>query len=133
MKDDTIPGGKAAIDLYFIQDDGGMFKTTIPFEPYFFVGCKVSPSSSSPRAASLPVRRDRPSSFPCLSTCCTRCVCVHQLGTETVVEEWLMKKYEGLVTRVVRVKKEDLKLVSSRSPPSFLLVVRPRSCLCFSF
>lgn len=33
-------------------------------------------------------------------------------GTETVVEEWLLKRYEGLVARVEREKKWDLNLVS---------------------
>jgi len=32
-----------------------------------------------------------------------------QNGTEGVTEEWLKKKYEGLVSRIVRVRKEDLK------------------------
>lgn len=36
-----IPGGRSAVDLYFIQDDGGMFKTTVTSQPYFYVGCKV--------------------------------------------------------------------------------------------
>ena len=31
-------------------------------------------------------------------------------GTEAIIEEWLHKKYEGLIFRIVREKKEDLKL-----------------------
>ncbi|CAE6420593.1 unnamed protein product [Rhizoctonia solani] len=31
-------------------------------------------------------------------------------GTESAVEEWLMKKYEGVILRINRVKKEDLKM-----------------------
>lgn len=31
---------------------------------------------------------------------------------ESVVEEYLMKKYEGVLLRIVRVKKEDLKMAS---------------------
>jgi DNA polymerase epsilon subunit 1 len=31
-------------------------------------------------------------------------------GTEAIVEEWMRKKYEGLIFRIVRDKKEDLKL-----------------------
>ncbi|EJD53603.1 DUF1744-domain-containing protein [Auricularia subglabra TFB-10046 SS5] len=72
VKDPDWPTGRAAVDFYFIQDDGGMFKCTYEYDPYFYIACK--------------------------------------LGTETVVEEWLMKKYEGLLIRVVRQKKEDLKL-----------------------
>ncbi len=33
-----------------------------------------------------------------------------QSGTENVVEEWLKKTYEGMVFRIVRQYKEDLKL-----------------------
>jgi hypothetical protein len=34
--------GLAAVDYYFIQDDGSMFKVTMPYEPYFYVTCRVS-------------------------------------------------------------------------------------------
>ena len=77
IKSDSHIGGKAAVDFYFIQDDGGSFKATVPFEPYFFVGCRA--------------------------------------GSETQVEEWLVKKYEGLVVRTERRKKWDLSLVSRMS------------------
>lgn len=43
VKDPDWPSGKAAVDFYFIQDDGGMFKCTLQYEPYFYIGCKVSP------------------------------------------------------------------------------------------
>ena len=36
--------GQNAVDFYFIQEDGGMFKATIPYEPYFYVTCRVSAS-----------------------------------------------------------------------------------------
>ena len=42
MKDSDWPSGKAAVDFYFIQDDGGMFKCTYQYEPYFCVSCTVS-------------------------------------------------------------------------------------------
>jgi DNA polymerase epsilon subunit 1 len=74
LKSETHPSGRAAVDFYFIQDDGSSFKATVPFEPYFFVGCRA--------------------------------------GTETQVEEWLLKRYEGLVIRAERRKKWDLSLVS---------------------
>lgn len=41
MKSADWPGGKAAVDYYFIQDDGGMFKCTLTYEPYFCIACKV--------------------------------------------------------------------------------------------
>ncbi|KAF8901150.1 hypothetical protein CPB84DRAFT_1815239 [Gymnopilus junonius] len=71
VKDPDWPSGRAAVDYYFIQDDGSMFKCTFQYEPYFRL---------------------------------------HARCTETMIEEWLKKKYEGLICRVVRSKKEDLKL-----------------------
>lgn len=78
------------MDFYFIQDDGGSFKATVPFEPYFFVGCRA--------------------------------------GSETQVEEWLVKKYEGLVIRTERRKKWDLSLVSCLPCLLFVPRANPRSC-----
>ncbi|KAG5645676.1 hypothetical protein DXG03_005514 [Asterophora parasitica] len=72
VKDLEYASGKSAVDFYFIQDDGGMFKCTLQYEPYFYIGCKS--------------------------------------GTETTIEEWLNKKYEGLICRITRESKEDLKL-----------------------
>ncbi|EGO19905.1 hypothetical protein SERLADRAFT_363759 [Serpula lacrymans var. lacrymans S7.9] len=72
IKDADYPSGKAAVDFYFIQDDGGMFKCTLQYEPYFYIACKS--------------------------------------GAETMVEEWLMKRYEGIICRITRDRKEDLKL-----------------------
>jgi hypothetical protein len=39
-----------------------------------------------------------------------------QKGHEAQVEEWLLRKYEDLVTKLERSQKEDLKLVSALSP-----------------
>ncbi|KAI0635175.1 DUF1744-domain-containing protein [Trametes polyzona] len=72
MKDPDYAGGKAAVDFYFIQDDGGMFKCTLQYEPYFYIACKN--------------------------------------GMETVIEEWLMRRYEGIIVRIVRERKEDLQM-----------------------
>jgi DNA polymerase epsilon subunit 1 len=41
VKDPDWPSGRAAVDFYFIQDDGGMFKCTFQYEPYFYIACKV--------------------------------------------------------------------------------------------
>lgn len=41
VPDDSHSGGRAGVDYYFIQDDGGMFKTTLTHEPYFFIACRV--------------------------------------------------------------------------------------------
>ncbi|KAI0700326.1 hypothetical protein BC835DRAFT_1412133 [Cytidiella melzeri] len=72
VKDPEYAGGKAAVDYFFIQDDGGMFKCTFQYEPYFYIACKS--------------------------------------GMETTIEEWLLKKYEGVLCRVTRDRKEDLDL-----------------------
>lgn len=66
--------GRSAVDYYFIQDDASMFKVTIPFLPYFLVGCRPN--------------------------------------TEPQVEEWLRRKYEGLIHSVSREVREDLKLAN---------------------
>lgn len=31
---------RAALDLYFLEEDGGSFKATLEYEPYFLVACK---------------------------------------------------------------------------------------------
>ncbi|KAF8632650.1 hypothetical protein AX17_004783 [Amanita inopinata Kibby_2008] len=72
VKDPEWPSGRAAVDYNFIQDDGGMFKCTFQYEPYFQIACKS--------------------------------------GTENIVEEWLKKTYEGMIYRITRQYKEDLKL-----------------------
>ncbi|KAJ7630434.1 hypothetical protein FB45DRAFT_915491 [Roridomyces roridus] len=72
LKDPEWPSGRAAVDFYFLEDDGGMFKCTYQYEPYFQICCKS--------------------------------------GMETTIEEWLNKKYEGLICRITREHKEDLKL-----------------------
>jgi DNA polymerase epsilon subunit 1 len=75
LRDPDWPSGRAAVDYYFIQPDGGLFKTTLAYEPYFFLACAP--------------------------------------GTETAVEEWLRKKYEGALLSVTRARKEDNHLLSS--------------------
>ncbi|KAJ3047104.1 DNA polymerase epsilon catalytic subunit, partial [Rhizophlyctis rosea] len=35
-----IENARAAVDLYFLEEDGAMFKTSIVYEPYFLVVCK---------------------------------------------------------------------------------------------
>ncbi|KAF8916873.1 hypothetical protein CPB85DRAFT_1288414 [Mucidula mucida] len=72
LKDPDYPSGKAAVDYYFLEDDGNMFKATYAYEPYFYIACKA--------------------------------------GTDSTIEEWLMKKYEGVLLRITRERKEDLKL-----------------------
>ena len=41
IRDPDHPSGRAAVDFYFIQNDGDLFKTTFQYEPYFCIACKV--------------------------------------------------------------------------------------------
>lgn len=34
-------GGRAALDCYFIEEDGSTFKATVEYEPYFLIACRV--------------------------------------------------------------------------------------------
>jgi hypothetical protein len=39
--DDASPQGRSGVELYFLEDDGGSFKATLLYEPYFYIICKV--------------------------------------------------------------------------------------------
>src|SRR5260221_2343938 len=67
-----------------------MFKCTMNHEPYFWISCVVR----------CPFRELSP----------IICELLPQVGMETIVEEWLIKKYEGVIYRIVRERKEDLKM-----------------------
>ncbi|KAI9013156.1 hypothetical protein BC832DRAFT_282542 [Gaertneriomyces semiglobifer] len=38
--DGEWPTGKSAVDMYFLEEDGGTFKATVLYQPYFYVMCK---------------------------------------------------------------------------------------------
>ncbi|EPE35724.1 DNA/RNA polymerase [Glarea lozoyensis ATCC 20868] len=40
VEDDKIPDGRAGLDCYFIEEDGGTFKATLEYDPYFLVAVK---------------------------------------------------------------------------------------------
>lgn len=40
LEDEKIPEGRSAVDCYFIEEDGGTFKATVEYEPYFLVAVK---------------------------------------------------------------------------------------------
>ncbi|KAK4446572.1 DNA polymerase epsilon catalytic subunit A [Podospora aff. communis PSN243] len=42
IDDPRVPGGagRAALDCYFIEEDGSTFKATVEYEPYFLIACK---------------------------------------------------------------------------------------------
>ncbi|KAK9447075.1 uncharacterized protein V1518DRAFT_422137 [Limtongia smithiae] len=62
--------GVAAVNFYFLGEDGENFKASYKYDPYFLIGCKA--------------------------------------GYELEIEEYLLRKYEGLVKKTARVIKEDL-------------------------
>ncbi|KAL9639377.1 MAG: hypothetical protein Q9164_000959 [Protoblastenia rupestris] len=40
IEDEKIPGGRAGVDFYFLEDDGGTFKATLEYDPYFLIAVK---------------------------------------------------------------------------------------------
>ncbi|KAL7797281.1 DUF1744 domain-containing protein [Trichoderma ceciliae] len=40
VEDERIPGGRAALDCYFIELDGSTFKATVDYDPYFIIAVK---------------------------------------------------------------------------------------------
>lgn len=40
IEDEKIPEGRAGLDCYFIEEDGGTFKATLEYDPYFLVAVK---------------------------------------------------------------------------------------------
>ncbi|KAK9460210.1 uncharacterized protein V1516DRAFT_679244 [Lipomyces oligophaga] len=71
----------AAVNYYFLDENGDNFKVSMKFDPYFLIGCRA--------------------------------------GKEADVEEYLRRKYEGLIKKTVQIVKDDLSmpnhLVGNRS------------------
>ncbi|KAL8740733.1 MAG: hypothetical protein Q9190_006594 [Brigantiaea leucoxantha] len=40
IEDEKIPGGRAGVDYYFLKIDGGSFKATVEYDPYFLIAVK---------------------------------------------------------------------------------------------
>ena len=40
IEDEKIPGGKAAVDYFFIEEDGNTFKATVGYDPYFLIAVR---------------------------------------------------------------------------------------------
>ncbi|MCJ1382392.1 DNA polymerase epsilon catalytic subunit [Xylographa soralifera] len=40
VEDEKVPGGRAGVDYYFLEGDGGSFKATLEYDPYFLVAVK---------------------------------------------------------------------------------------------
>ncbi|KAJ3287646.1 DNA polymerase epsilon catalytic subunit [Rhizoclosmatium sp. JEL0117] len=69
--------GHAAVDCYFLEEDGSAFKVTVLYEPYLFLVCKP--------------------------------------GTESEVEDYVRRSFEGYIASISRHTKEDLKLANHLS------------------
>lgn len=72
IEDPKVPGGRAGVDYYFLEEDGGSFKATLEYDPYLLIAVKK--------------------------------------GHEVEVEEWCRRMFEGLIKKVIRVERDDLKL-----------------------
>ncbi|MCJ1404631.1 DNA polymerase epsilon catalytic subunit [Xylographa trunciseda] len=40
VKDEKVPGGRAGVDYYFLEEDGGSFKATVEYDPYFLIAVR---------------------------------------------------------------------------------------------
>jgi DNA polymerase epsilon subunit 1 len=40
VEDESVPGGKAGVDYYFIGENGDTFKATLEYDPYFLLAVK---------------------------------------------------------------------------------------------
>ncbi len=40
IEDDKNPNGRAGVDYYFLEDDGGSFKATLEYDPYFLIAIR---------------------------------------------------------------------------------------------
>ena len=40
LEDSKVPGGRAGVDYYFLEDDGGSFKATVEYDPYFLIAVR---------------------------------------------------------------------------------------------
>ena len=40
LEDENIPGGRAGVDFYFIEEDGSTFRATVEYDPYFLIAVR---------------------------------------------------------------------------------------------
>lgn len=40
IEDERNPDGRAGVDYYFLEEDGGTFKATVEYDPYFFIAVR---------------------------------------------------------------------------------------------
>ncbi|KAI8985142.1 hypothetical protein BDB01DRAFT_896693 [Pilobolus umbonatus] len=80
VKDADWPGGKSAVDYYFINDNCETFKATMKYSPYFYIGCKVYSYNF-----------------------------MHIPGTEQEVEDYLSRRFDNVIEKMQVIQKKDLK------------------------
>ena len=56
VEDSRVPGGRAGVDFYFLEDDGGSFKATVEYDPYFLIATRRGKEARS-RACGVLKRR----------------------------------------------------------------------------
>lgn len=47
IEDENVPGGRAAVDYYFIEEDCSTFKATVSFDPYFLIAVRKGRDSET--------------------------------------------------------------------------------------
>lgn len=40
IQDSKVPGGRAGVDFYFLEETGGTFKATVEYDPYFLIATR---------------------------------------------------------------------------------------------
>ena len=40
VEDEKVPGGRAGVEYYFLEEDGGSFKATVEYDPYFLIAVR---------------------------------------------------------------------------------------------
>ena len=40
IEDEKVPGGRAGVDYYFLEEDGSTFKATVGYDPYFLIAVR---------------------------------------------------------------------------------------------
>ncbi|KAK2878134.1 DNA polymerase epsilon catalytic subunit [Arthroderma sp. PD_2] len=40
IEDSKVPGGRAAVEFYFLEENGGSFKASVEYDPYFLIATK---------------------------------------------------------------------------------------------
>ena len=101
------------MDFYFVEEDGGRFKATLPFQPYFYIATKKV------NALSMGTHREH---YHASNKSCGTLDSLHWYwvytawlspqDTEREMSSFLSKKLSGWLAGIYMVAKENLDLVS---------------------